>query len=164
MKRSVCSTLTQAHRRHAETARSSWILNSSCEKALSGWPCDPEMEKLREIAAPRLSRRKGYRQVGIRIRLDKRRTVKAKVKRKLATRHTHEHFLGDRDRFPFHDDDLIYRHLITDTKKESASACRSVLSSVTARCLPRPPTRALWVRPSSLRRDRVIYPGPGRQV
>jgi peptide/nickel transport system substrate-binding protein len=24
------------------------ILNSSCEKALSGWPCDPEMEKLRD--------------------------------------------------------------------------------------------------------------------
>ena len=24
------------------------MLNSSCEKALSGWPCDPEMEKLRD--------------------------------------------------------------------------------------------------------------------
>jgi peptide/nickel transport system substrate-binding protein len=24
------------------------FLNSSCEKARSGWPCDPEMEKLRE--------------------------------------------------------------------------------------------------------------------
>jgi peptide/nickel transport system substrate-binding protein len=24
------------------------LLNSSCEKALSGWPCDPEMEKLRD--------------------------------------------------------------------------------------------------------------------
>src|SRR5262245_28941157 len=67
---------------------------------------DLERKALRQIAAPRLSKRKGYRQVGIRVRLDKRRTVKAKVKRKLATRHTHEHFLGDRDRFPFHDDDL----------------------------------------------------------
>ena len=24
------------------------ILNSSCEKALSGWPCDPATEKLRD--------------------------------------------------------------------------------------------------------------------
>ena len=49
---------------------------------------DLERKKLREISAQRLSKRKGYRQVGIRVRLDKRRTVKAKVKRRLATRHT----------------------------------------------------------------------------
>ncbi len=90
---------------------------------------DLERKKLREIAAPRLSKRKGYRQVGIRIRLDKRRTVKAKVKRKLATRHTHEHFLGDRGRFPFHDDDLTYRHLITDTKKESNAVVLCIMDT-----------------------------------
>lgn len=27
------------------------LINSSCEKALSGWPCDPEMEKLRDLFA-----------------------------------------------------------------------------------------------------------------
>ncbi len=90
---------------------------------------DLERKKLREIAAPRLSKRKGYRQVGIRVRLDKRRTVKAKVKRKLATRHTHEHFLGDRDRFPFHDDDLTYRHLVTDTKNESNAVVICVMDT-----------------------------------
>ena len=39
----------------------------------------PDMERkaLRQIAAPRLSKRKGYRSVGIRVRLDKRRTVRA---------------------------------------------------------------------------------------
>ena len=43
----------------------------------------PDMERkaLRQIAAPRLSKRKGYRSVGIRVRLDKRRTVRAKLKR-----------------------------------------------------------------------------------
>src|SRR5436189_300057 len=43
----------------------------------------PDMERkaLRQIAAPRLSKRKGYRAVGIRVRLDKRRTVRAKLRR-----------------------------------------------------------------------------------
>src|SRR5467141_2345086 len=67
----------------------------------------PDMERkiLREIAAQRFTKRKGYRSVGVRVRLDKRRTVKAKVRRRLATRHTSEHFPDDRTRFPFHDDD-----------------------------------------------------------
>jgi sporulation protein YhbH len=80
---------------------------------------DLERKKLREIAAQRLTKRKGYRAVGVRVRLDKRRTVRAKVRRRLATRHTSEHFPDDRQRFPFHDDDLIFRHMVTDTRKES---------------------------------------------
>jgi len=90
---------------------------------------DLERKKLREIAAQRLSRRKGYRQVGVRVRLDKRRTVKAKVRRKLATRHTSEHFADDRTRFPFHDDDLTYRHMITDTKKESNAVVLCIMDT-----------------------------------
>jgi sporulation protein YhbH len=80
---------------------------------------DLERKKLREIAAQRFTKRKGYRAVGVRVRLDKRRTVKAKVRRRLATRHTSEHFPDDRKRFPFHDDDLIFRHMVTDMRKES---------------------------------------------
>lgn len=80
---------------------------------------DLERKKLREIAAQRLTKRKGYRAVGVRVRLDKRRTVRAKVRRRLATRHTSEHFPDHRERFPFHDDDLIFRHMVTDTRKES---------------------------------------------
>ena len=90
---------------------------------------DLERKKLREIAAHRLSRRKGYRQVGIRVRLDKRRTVKAKVKRRLATRQAGHHFLGDRDRFPVHDDDLTYRHLIVDTKNESNAVVLCIMDT-----------------------------------
>jgi uncharacterized protein len=90
---------------------------------------DLERKKLREIAAQRLSRRKGYRQVGVRVRLDKRRTVKAKVRRQLATRRTSEHFPEDRERFPFHDDDLIYRHMITDTKKESNAVVLCIMDT-----------------------------------
>jgi sporulation protein YhbH len=80
---------------------------------------DLERKKLREIDAQRFVKRKGYRQVGIRVRLDKRRTVKAKVRRQLATRQSGETSVLERERFPFHDDDLVYRHVVTDTKKES---------------------------------------------
>lgn len=81
---------------------------------------DLERKRLREISAQRLSKRKGYRQVGIRIRLDKRHTVKAKVKRRLATRHMTPRHVGEaHPRFPFHDDDLRYRHVVPDQKKDS---------------------------------------------
>ncbi|HUI27891.1 MAG TPA: sporulation protein YhbH [Candidatus Kryptonia bacterium] len=81
---------------------------------------DLERKRLREISAQRLNKRKGYRQVGIRIRLDKRHTVKAKVKRRLATRHAAPRHVGEqRARFPFHDDDLRYRHVVPDQKKDS---------------------------------------------
>src|SRR5499433_3744949 len=51
---------------------------------------DLERKALRQIEAYRIARRKGYRQVGIRVRLDKRRTVRERVKRKLASRRYRE--------------------------------------------------------------------------
>lgn len=80
----------------------------------------PEMERkaLRQIVAPRLSKRKGYRSVGIRVRLDKRRTVRAKLRRELATRKNRDGE-AEGERFPFHDDDLKYRHVVADEKRES---------------------------------------------
>ena len=88
----------------------------------------PELErrKLREIEAERISRRKGYRQVGVRVRLDKRRTVRAKVRRQLATRRGPE---DTRTRFPFHEDDLTYRHMVTDTKKESNAVVIAIMDT-----------------------------------
>jgi sporulation protein YhbH len=100
---------------------------------------DLERKRLREIPSDRTAKRKGYRQVGIRQRLDKRRTVRARVKRMMATRGREEEnvemlgedeeLLGDVGgppeekatprRFPFHDDDLTYRHLVTDVREES---------------------------------------------
>ncbi len=80
----------------------------------------PDMERkaLRQVNALRLTKRKGYRSVGIRIRLDKRRTVLAKLRRDLASRRRREE-AGNHERFPFHDDDLTYRHVTTEVKKES---------------------------------------------
>ena len=79
---------------------------------------DLERKKLREVATQQVSKRKGYRSVGIRVHLDKRETVKAKVRRQLATGHTEVDEEG-RSRFPFHEDDLTYRHHVPDTRDES---------------------------------------------
>jgi hypothetical protein len=88
----------------------------------------PDMERkaLRQIDALRFSKRKGYRAVGIRVRLDKRRTVRERAKRKfaadrrlaLAEQQT-ARAPGLRRRFPFHDNDLVYRHMVTDVRPES---------------------------------------------
>src|SRR5208282_474656 len=87
----------------------------------------PNLERraLREIEAERSSKRKGYRHVGIRVRLDKRRTAKQRVMRKLAS--VKEASAEPPDpvqaweprRFPFHQDDLRYRHVEVETREES---------------------------------------------
>jgi hypothetical protein len=117
----------------------------------------PNLERraLREIQSERSSKRKGYRHVGVRVRLDKRRTAKQRVMRMLATNRsrpaaedlaagapveTLPEFSGDEPemladdldgatavatpartgrRFPFHSDDLRYKHVEIDTREES---------------------------------------------
>lgn len=107
----------------------------------------PNLERraLRQIPSDRAFKRKGYRHVGIRVRLDKRRTARQRVMRMLASRHAQiqsgrlieeevaekENDDGDeggerrvalqrrKRRFPFHQDDLRYRHVENDTKEES---------------------------------------------
>ncbi len=78
---------------------------------------DLERRKLRELPALRILKRKGYRSAGLRVRLDKRRTVKSKVRRRLASQRRTE--LSTGERFPFHEDDLTYRHMVPDVKEES---------------------------------------------
>ncbi len=103
---------------------------------------DLERKALRQIAAYRLSKRKGYRQVGIRVRLDKRRTVRERIKRKFATQRRREAEAASRGvsleqppaeyearRFPFHDDDLVYRHMTMDIKKESNAVVICVMDT-----------------------------------
>src|SRR5262249_51484111 len=89
---------------------------------------DLERKALRQIEAFRMSKRKGYRSVGIRVRLDKRRTARERSRRRLAAlQHRGADALDSPaapessgpHRFPFHDDDLVYRHMITDMRKES---------------------------------------------
>ncbi|HEY9156830.1 DUF444 family protein [Candidatus Binatus sp.] len=135
----------------------------------------PNLERraLREIQSDYSSRRKGYRKVGIRIRLDKRRTAKQRVMRMLASdkrndavaraleeskadRELDTEVEGESDeialeegrldeealaastgaafqrvhrRFPFHQDDLRYKHVEIDTKEESNAAVICIMDT-----------------------------------
>ena len=86
---------------------------------------DLERKALRQTEAPRMSKRRGYRQVGIRIRLDKHRTVRSRMRRKMAARRRQRLNTpvptptAAEPRFPFHEDDLTYRHVTTEMRRES---------------------------------------------
>jgi sporulation protein YhbH len=96
---------------------------------------DLERRALRQMPAERTAKRKGYRQVGIRVRLDKRRTARERVRRLLATRKR-----GERDespeaesdeqrREPFHTDDLTYRHVVSDLREESNAVVLCIMDT-----------------------------------
>ncbi|MFQ5468791.1 MAG: sporulation protein YhbH [Gammaproteobacteria bacterium] len=80
---------------------------------------DLESKKLREVMSERTSRRKGYRRVGIHVHMDKKRTARSRVKRKLATKRLQTVEGGEKERFPFHDDDLRYKRLREESQPQS---------------------------------------------
>jgi sporulation protein YhbH len=87
----------------------------------------PELEKkqLKKLMAEKMKRH-GYRTHGIRPRLDKKKTVKQKIRRKAIldrkpTKKIHEPETEDEERFPFHNSDLRFKH-IKETNKEASSA------------------------------------------
>jgi uncharacterized protein len=92
---------------------------------------DLERRALRQIPAERTAKRKGYRQVGIRIRLDKRRTARERVRRVLAThgrlRETEQDEITTRR--PFHTEDLTYRHVVSDLRNESNAAVICIMDT-----------------------------------
>jgi sporulation protein YhbH len=119
-----------------------------------------ERRSLREIQSDYSTKRKGYRHVGIRVRLDKRRTAKQRVMRKLARdRRLNGNGTNDGDlaepaeppaeddapglsalqpgvgpglrkrRFPFHHDDLRYKHIEVDTREESNAAVICIMDT-----------------------------------
>lgn len=90
---------------------------------------DLERRRLREVAALRQSKRKGYRAKGIRVRLDKRRTVKEKVRRELAARRSPERAGTVPERFPFHVGDLVYRHIEPDLRMESNAVVMCIMDT-----------------------------------
>ncbi len=77
-----------------------------------------ERKHLREIEIEQLYRRKGFRRKGIRVRLDKRRTARSRIKRKKASQHNRIREI-EPERFPFHKDDLTYRHTVSEIRRES---------------------------------------------
>lgn len=122
----------------------------------------PNLERraLREIQSDYSTKRKGYRHVGIRVRLDKRRTAKQRVMRMLARdRRLNGNGANDGEaaepaeppaeddpsgssalqpgagpalhkrRFPFHHDDLRYKHIEVDTREESNAAVICIMDT-----------------------------------
>lgn len=85
----------------------------------------PDMERkaLRQVMSERISKRKGYRKTGIRVRLDKKRTAIKRIRRQVAAKRHEpdekENETLEKERFPFHQDDMTYRHLDMDTRPES---------------------------------------------
>jgi uncharacterized protein len=81
----------------------------------------PELKRktMREILADRTSKRKGYRKVGIRVHLDKKRTAISRIRRRLATESAALQAEAAPRRFPFHRDDIKYRRMRQDLKPQS---------------------------------------------
>src|SRR3546814_6529422 len=81
----------------------------------------PELErkKLREIPVAHGTRRLGYRRAGIRTHLDKKRTARSRLRRRVATGTAALADPSGEDRFPFHQDDLRYRRRVPDVQAES---------------------------------------------
>ncbi|MGO9265432.1 MAG: YeaH/YhbH family protein [Candidatus Binataceae bacterium] len=127
----------------------------------------PNLERraLREIPSDLSSKRKGFRHVGIRVRLDKRRTARQRVTRMMATQRRRTardaaavangeieeaaqlelegaDELGAivtppvaaapviaKRRFPFHQDDLRYKHLEIDTREDSNAVVMCIMDT-----------------------------------
>src|SRR6478752_5675977 len=88
----------------------------------------PDLERkiLKQAMAERIARRQGYRKAGIRVHLDRRRTIKAKLRRKIAAgvplttlADEPEADPNDRPKFPFRKEDLTYKRLVLDEREES---------------------------------------------
>ena len=71
---------------------------------------DLEKKKFRFIKDKKL-RRKGYRKKGIRTRLSKKETIKRKIRRKKRAIANGTFDPNGEERFPFHQDDLKYKHM-----------------------------------------------------
>ncbi len=82
----------------------------------------PELERkaLKEVVSEDARKRKGHRRAGIRPRLDKRATARNRARRWMSVRRSREMGPdGEKPRFPFHEDDMRYYHIVPTTKEAS---------------------------------------------
>jgi sporulation protein YhbH len=102
----------------------------------------PDMERkiLREVMSERIAKRKGYRRQGVRVHLDRRRTAKARIRRRIATDAAAaapgravappaRPAPGGEERFPFRREDLTYKRLVEDTREESNAVVVCVMDT-----------------------------------
>jgi hypothetical protein len=111
-----------------------------------------ERKILREVMSDRIAKRKGYRKAGVRVHLDRRRTAKARIRRKIATHGFQGVTAGappgpphraeldaragakpgddeDDERFPFRREDLTYKRLVEDTREESNAVVLCIMDT-----------------------------------
>jgi sporulation protein YhbH len=91
---------------------------------------DMERRKFAKVESLRRRKYKGHRRQGIRSRLDKRRTVKNKLKRIIASGRKEE--FKDRteeDFFPFENEDLRYRHVVEREEKQSNAVVVAIMDT-----------------------------------
>jgi len=81
---------------------------------------DLERKHIQKILEKKMQRH-GYRSDGIRPRLDKKQSIKKKLKRKAAAKRVGTHNEDEDERFPFHKNDLRYRHIKPVTKETSSA-------------------------------------------
>jgi sporulation protein YhbH len=78
---------------------------------------DLQRKALRRVESDKAFKRQGVRREGIRARLDKRKTARNRVRRMNSVRRMRKE--DAEKRFPFHEDDMRYFHITTDTKETS---------------------------------------------
>jgi len=88
-----------------------------------------ERKNLREIQVEATRKRKGFRRVGVRSHLDKRRTAMSRVRRAVATRTPTTALDDEAPRFPFHRDDLKYRRLVRDMRPQSNAVVLCIMDT-----------------------------------
>ena len=82
----------------------------------------PELEKKKfRFVTEKKPKWRGHRTQGLRNRLSKKLTIKNKIKRKLAATRNGTYDEESDERFPFHDDDLKYKHYKTKPKENSSA-------------------------------------------
>ncbi len=92
---------------------------------------DLERKDLRTIESLRQSKRKGYRKVGIRVRLDKKRTIIAKMRRERSKglRGPAVGRAADGPRLPFSKHDLRYKHRTLTVHEESNAVVLCIMDT-----------------------------------
>lgn len=107
----------------------------------------PDMERkiLKEAISERISKRRGYRKAGVRVHLDRKRTVRAKIRRQIAGGDAlaPDELPGEGDdaptagisaeqavpRFSFRKEDLTYKRLVEDEREESNAVVLCIMDT-----------------------------------